>query len=501
MSTESLGEVRGFAVRSRHVQRLVGELEVMIRGDADVSCGGWVGGVMRRIIAMFTVAVAGFAVVPQIAVGALTERVSVATGGTQANNEQLWPGDQRRRALRGLRVGRVEPRPRRHEPQRRRVRARSAVGHHRAGQRGHQRHPGQRRQRYSPAISADGRYVAFVSGASNLVPGDTNTRTCSCAICGRAPPERVSVATGGTQANGGSYGPAISADGRYVAFVSDASNLVPGDTNDHPDVFVRDRRSGTTERVSVATDGTQANSVQRVSRRSAPTGATWPSRRTRRTSSPATRSSPAARTTRRRVRARSAVGHHPAGQRGHRRHPGQQRQRYSGDQRRRALRGLRVGRVEPRSRRHEPQRRRVRARSAVGHHPAGQRGHRRHPGQTAAAVARRSAPTGATWPSTSDASNLVPGDTNHTEDVFVRDLKGAPPPPSNKFTVSRIKTEADGTITFSVRVPGPGSVDVLETAWNDNFAPDPAAPWCSSPPRTGLSSPANTYASAVGELT
>ena len=75
----------------------------------------------------------------------------------------------------------------------------------------------------------------------------------------------------------------------------------------------------------------------------------------------------------------------------------------------------------------------------------------------------------------SDASNLVPGDTNHNEDVFVRDLKGAPPPPSNKFTVSRIKTEADGTITFSVRVPGPGSVDVLETAWKDNLArEDPA---------------------------
>ena len=54
--------------------------------------------------------------------------------------------------------------------------------------------------------------------------------------------------------------------------------------------------------------------------------------------------------------------------------------------------------------------------------------------------------------------------------MFVRDLKGAPPPPSNQFTVSRIRTEADGTITFSIRVPGPGSVDVLETAWNDNLA-------------------------------
>jgi hypothetical protein len=68
------------------------------------------------------------------------------------------------------------------------------------------------------------------------------------------------------------------------------------------------------------------------------------------------------------------------------------------------------------------------------------------------------------------ASNLVPGDTNERDDVFVRDLSLSPHPPSNKFTVSRVKSRADGTFTFSVRVPGPGSVDVLETAWNDNLA-------------------------------
>ena len=223
----------------------------------------------------------------------------------------------------------------------------------------------------SPAISADGRYVAFGSDASNLVPGDTNgTSDVFVRDLRSGTTQRVSVATDGTQANGDSDSPAISADGRYVAFASYASNLVPGDTNGTADVFVRDLRSGTTRRVSVATDGTQAN----------------------------------------------------------------------GDSGSPAI-------------------------SADGRYVAFE----------------------------SDASNLVPGDTNHCVDVFVRDLKGAPPPPSNKFTVSRIKTEADGTITFSVRVPGPGSVDVLETAWKDNLArAPPAQPCCSSPPRKGSSSPANT---------
>ena len=189
--------------------------------------------------------------------------------------------------------------------------------------------------------------------------------------------QRVSVATDGTQANNDNYSPAISADGRYVTFQSDASNLVPGDTNGTWDVFVRDRQSGTTQRVNVATDGTQANSGS---------------------------DSPAI--------------------------------------------------------------------SADGRYVA----------------------------FASYASNLVPGDTNHSEDVFVRDLKGAPPPPSNKFTVSRINTRADGTITFSVGVPGPGSVDVLETAWNDNFArEDPArARWCSSPPRIGSYSPERTTRTRQG---
>ncbi len=111
-----------------------------------------------------------------------------------------------------------------------------------------------------PAISADGRYVAFESCASNLVPGDANG--CSDVFVydrQTSSIERVSVASGGGDANADSYGPSISADGWYVAFDSDASNLVPGDTNGYPDVFVRDRQTGITERVSLASGGAQGN--------------------------------------------------------------------------------------------------------------------------------------------------------------------------------------------------------------------------------------------------
>src|SRR3954454_17084790 len=72
--------------------------------------------------------------------------------------------------------------------------------------------------------------------------------------------ERVSVSSAGAEANAsGSQGERISADGRYIAFVSDASNLVAGDTNSAWDTFVRDRESGETRRVSVSSSGAQAN--------------------------------------------------------------------------------------------------------------------------------------------------------------------------------------------------------------------------------------------------
>ncbi len=111
-----------------------------------------------------------------------------------------------------------------------------------------------------PSISADGRYVAFSSYASNLVPGDTNDST-DAFVRDRVShvTQRVSVSSDGAQANSASNVPSISADGRYVAFSSYASNLVPGDTNDSTDAFVRDRVSDVTQRVSVSSSGAQAD--------------------------------------------------------------------------------------------------------------------------------------------------------------------------------------------------------------------------------------------------
>ena len=111
----------------------------------------------------------------------------------------------------------------------------------------------------APAISADGRFVAFHSLASNLVAGDTN-RTADAFVRDRRAHKtaRVSVSTAGVQANGETLGAlGISADGRYVAFTSLASNLVSGDANDITDVFVRDLRGGTTSLVSLGDSGVQ----------------------------------------------------------------------------------------------------------------------------------------------------------------------------------------------------------------------------------------------------
>src|SRR5262249_15811840 len=111
--------------------------------------------------------------------------------------------------------------------------------------------------------SADGRYVAFVSLADNLVTGDTNGAD-DVFVHDRITGEttRVNVASDGSQADGSSFdsfsSPVLSADGRVVAFVSLADNLVPGDTNQVSDVFVHDRATGETTRVSVASDGSQA---------------------------------------------------------------------------------------------------------------------------------------------------------------------------------------------------------------------------------------------------
>jgi len=96
----------------------------------------------------------------------------------------------------------------------------------------------------NPSISADGRFVAFESNASNIVPGDTNsTRDIFVVDTLTNTTTRVSVDSAGNQANDSSVNPSISADGRFVAFESNASNIVPGDTNITRDIFVVDTSS------------------------------------------------------------------------------------------------------------------------------------------------------------------------------------------------------------------------------------------------------------------
>jgi Tol biopolymer transport system component len=109
-------------------------------------------------------------------------------------------------------------------------------------------------------ISSDGNHVGFTSTSTNLVGGDTNgARDVFVQDWLASEMARVSVATDGAQANGDSSGPSLSADGRYVVFVSAATNLVTADTNGEPDVFIHDRLTGATARVSVASDGKQAD--------------------------------------------------------------------------------------------------------------------------------------------------------------------------------------------------------------------------------------------------
>src|SRR6185503_16290775 len=135
-------------------------------------------------------------------------------------------------------------------------------------------------QSVAPSVSRNGQFVAFYSDATNLVPGDTNDRTdIFVRDRSQGTTERISVSSDEQQADGSSPepgvrgfiagGPDITPDGRYVAFFSSATNLVPGDTNTCPlffespgtcpDAFVRDRVAGTTTRVSVFPDGSQAN--------------------------------------------------------------------------------------------------------------------------------------------------------------------------------------------------------------------------------------------------
>ena len=169
-----------------------------------------------------------------------------------------------------------------------------------------------------PAISADGRFVAFGSCATNLVPGDTNG--CSDVFVRdrqTGTTQRVSVGPGGAQGNGFSVDPAISADGRFVAFESRATNLVPGDTNDVARHLRPRPPDGHDPSGSASAQAAPRAMATAQTRRSRRTGASSPSvgchqpgagRHQRRG---------------RRVRPRPPDGHDPAGERRLGRRPGQ----------------------------------------------------------------------------------------------------------------------------------------------------------------------------------
>ena len=110
-----------------------------------------------------------------------------------------------------------------------------------------------------PTLSSDGRFVCFDSSGSNLIPSDTNSKFdvfVRDRLAGTS--TRVSVGSSGNEGNDTSKFAAISGDGRFVVFKSWATNLVPGDTNDEADYFVRDLLLDTTERVNVDSSGNQA---------------------------------------------------------------------------------------------------------------------------------------------------------------------------------------------------------------------------------------------------
>ena len=115
---------------------------------------------------------------------------------------------------------------------------------------------------YGMALSSDGRFVTFSSEATNHVDGDANGQS-DVFVYDRETGllERVSVGVGGIEADGDSLNSDLSGEGRFVVFGSDATNLVDGDTNGQRDIFVLDRSSGGIERVSLAVDGAESNGL------------------------------------------------------------------------------------------------------------------------------------------------------------------------------------------------------------------------------------------------
>ncbi len=108
---------------------------------------------------------------------------------------------------------------------------------------------------YNTAVSGNGNFVTFESDASNLVAGDTNgVMDIFVRDLARGLTTRVSINSAGEQSNGLSTNSAVSADGRFVVFESNATNLVADDNNNTTDIFLHDRNTGTTERISSSSE-------------------------------------------------------------------------------------------------------------------------------------------------------------------------------------------------------------------------------------------------------
>ncbi|MGZ8196307.1 MAG: TolB family protein [Methylosarcina sp.] len=113
----------------------------------------------------------------------------------------------------------------------------------------------------SPALSANGRFVAFTSIASNLVSGDNNdSADVFVHDLGTGVTRRVSLTSSRTEGNSASFEPALSANGQIIAFSSLSTNLAAEDNNDTYDVFLRDLKTGITQRISQNRRGIEGNS-------------------------------------------------------------------------------------------------------------------------------------------------------------------------------------------------------------------------------------------------